>query len=107
MSHQFKVGDKGKTKFGSDYEILAVTSMGGEETFVFKVAGPFDEYVSCVPVDDAAEVFRAPVQTRTVWLNVYPDFTAAHDTERRARNVSHPDAIAVAVPVTFEITPKE
>lgn len=112
MNYQFKVGDKGKTRDRRAYEVVAVVPQlrkpviavveGSEDALSYLADGRHTGTI----VPEARDL-RPPTQTRTIYVNVYPDdYATAYATAEVAQRLGGHDALAVAVPVTFEFTPE-
>lgn len=104
---------KYKTASGKNVRILCVDAVG-----TFPVVGMIEgeDGADCwtrdgffyTPNKDCGYNLVAVPEIRTVWVNVYDDgngpvATTSFQSEDRARELAFPDAIAVAVPVTFEV----
>lgn len=117
MSYEFKVGDKGKMRGGYAYEVLAETRLSNGQRRLFV------KYWSTVHGEDTMTIYGNGLhfprsvnenmfdlmpsrQTRTIYANVYPTWVGTSDSEGSAQRNAGPDALAVAVPVTFEFTPE-
>ncbi|MDE2467342.1 MAG: hypothetical protein KGL35_00980 [Bradyrhizobium sp.] len=107
MTYQFKVGDKGKTRDGRDYEVIAI-SPELDQPVIVVVRGSVGQHCADGRYWNLGSHCRdllPPVQTRTVYVNVYWDHVGdAYSNPDDAREAADCRAIAVAVPVTFEFT---
>lgn len=108
MAYEFKVGDKGKTRGGDDYEVVYVDRTLTEYHQVYaKVAGyqTLLRYnITGTHNTSEDSLFNLMPPSRTVYVNVYePDTfeSFAYNTEEEARASAADYALAVAVPVTI------
>lgn len=124
MRYQFKVGDKGKQRDGNaTYEVLATSHFGdysemwitrterlGERALTLERRPLDGRWVGFTQFDGNPHPYDLlpPTQKRTVYLNVYdaPSMTRVYPSAEGARSNAMGSAIAVAVPITFEFTPR-
>lgn len=105
--HVFAVGDKGKTKGGDSYKVLAITegrtynviTLIAEQLTEHTVDGSYLNNSRRSSVND----LLPPVKTRTVYANVFESSVTTYETAAAARFYASRLALHVALPVTFEL----
>lgn len=118
MNYQFKVGDKGKTETGSDYEVISLLSppvdnwaliarITGKGLGVGAVLYRTAEGKSMCSYDKKGSFGDLLPPTRTVYVNLYKEhmcyeyFVSEEDARRVARITSF-KVVAIAVPVEIQ-----
>ena len=104
-AHTFAVGDKGKTRDGSPYEVLALVP-NRSMPLVLEISGLLFECSLTGKRDEPRDVWSdliAPVKTRTLFINVYPTTSCNHDTAEQAREWAAGDVLVVAHEVTITL----
>lgn len=108
MSYTFKVGDKGKTRSGRDYEVLAVDTRLAASVVALIIGSTGGAYTeqrwidgrNVIGKDTAADLLPP---TRTVYVNFYEDGSCFYYNDELTAKIQVPfderHRIATAVPV--------
>lgn len=103
--YEFKIGDVGKTRYGTDYRVVALLGDGdvsSGERVVAVTDGRLLSYQEDGRYYDSREhgYDLLPPKGRTVYLNVYPDGDHwGYNTEQEARDNATVSAQLIAFPI--------